>query len=105
MQQQLLPERKLFMSIAQEIAPQSSYYITLAGTAVTASSIVNTLLQVPDGASQTWIVNAFPAVSGGGVPYIQIDFSNPPTTDDMVVAWSVVSYTSTTVAADASPPA
>ena len=93
------------VSIAMQLPPQSTYFIPLSGTAVTANSIVNTLLQIPDGLTQTWIVNAFPAVSAGMIPYIQIDFSNVPTTDSMVVAWSVVSYTSTTVAANVTAPA
>jgi hypothetical protein len=93
------------VSIPIAVPAQSTYYITLTGTAVTASSVVNTLLQIPDALNQTWIVNAFPAVSAGSVPYIQIDFSNPPITGDMVVAWSVVSYTSTTSVADTSAPA
>jgi hypothetical protein len=56
---------------------------------LTATSVVQVTLQVPDGSSQNWIVSADPLAPSGVNRYIRIVFASPVTDTNTTVAWFV----------------
>ena len=73
----------------------TNYYIQIPSTfPITTNAVVQTLLQVPDGVTQNWIVYAQPILSGGK-QYILVSFSVPVTSALTTISWSVVLPTCT----------
>jgi hypothetical protein len=56
---------------------------------LTANSVVQVTLQVPDGVSQNWIVSAEPLAPAGVNRYIRVVFASPVNAADTTVAWFV----------------
>jgi hypothetical protein len=69
----------------------TEYWIIVGPTAVngvTTSASVTATLQIPDGTSQNWIVNADPIIVGG-IAYIHVVFASLVADDAVVVSWCV----------------
>ena len=68
----------------------TDFYINVTSSVpgLTATSVVQVTLQVPDGTTQNWIVSADPLVSGGN-RFIRVSFAAPVAGLDAVVAWFV----------------
>jgi len=70
----------------------TTWYINVTADVpgLTANSVVQVTLQVPDGSSQNWIVDATPiAVGGSANRYIRINFASAVNAADTTVAWFV----------------
>ena len=65
-----------------------TYYIPMP-IALTTTSVIQALLQIPDGTTQNWIVDSFPVLHNGQW-YIQVDFSTNVGSSLATISWSVV---------------
>jgi len=66
------------------------YYILIpTGYITNANAPVSVQLQVPDGATANWIVDARPVVSSGGVWYIRVDLYSAVSSSLTTVSWMV----------------
>jgi hypothetical protein len=76
--------------------PVSTYWIQVNNSFITdVNAPITATLQLPEGATQNWIVYAFPFFGTDSNWYIQVEFSAPVTTSGAVVSWAVNSLTST----------
>jgi len=73
----------------------STYFIaTPSGSITTSNAPVVSLLQIPDGATQNWIVDSSPALVSGNW-YVKVDFSTTVRTIGTTISWAVLSNTCT----------
>ena len=72
------------------------YYIQVPdGSFTTSNAIVQTTLQIPDGSTQNWIVDASPYFGSLGAQYIFVEFAATVTNAGTTIAWSILASDST----------
>ena len=83
----------------------SIYYIPVpVGSITDNNAIVQTTLQVPDGATQNWIVDAYPYYGLDNLWYIKVEFSFAVTNIGTRIAWFIAAPTCTPSSASSIPP-
>jgi hypothetical protein len=76
----------------------TNYYIpTPIGAIFDGTAVVSAVLQIPDGATQNWIVDSSPFFGGDGFWYIKVAFSTNVTYGATAISWSVHADRSTPV--------
>jgi hypothetical protein len=75
-----------------------NYYIpTPIGAIFDGTAVITALLQIPDGNTQNWIVDASPFFGGDGFWYIKVEFATNVTTSGTTISWAVNADRSTPV--------
>jgi len=75
--------------------------VTAEVPGLTATSVVQATLQVPDGATQNWIVYAEPLAPAGVNRYIRVVFASPVEASGVTVSWFIAALE--VVASEATP--
>lgn len=91
-----------FVGLASSIATGiSTIYIPTPSSAITSSNApVSVLLQVPDGATQNWIVDARPVREASTSNwFIRTNFAQNISSANTIVSWGVGAPTYTTISA------
>jgi hypothetical protein len=82
-----------------------TYYIpTPIGAIFDGTAVITALLQIPDGSSQNWIVDASPYFGMDGFWYIRVDFSSNVLNGGTTISWAVNADRSTPVDVFGTPP-